>query len=125
MKICARLFLHIFPFIEIFGENHRIVQIDIRHNLVICICNIWLKRKHVNRSFVSKKIFRRNFFYEKHIIIEINKIFCQPFNAMKIPLNRMGTKGRKKFRRNKNPRAAQYAVWDALSLTISADAHRL
>ena len=74
MKICSRLFLHIFPFIEIFGENHRIVQIDIRHNLIICICNIWLKRKHIDRLSMLKKIFWLYFLKNKNIIIKVYKI---------------------------------------------------
>ena len=75
MKVSSRLFLHIRPLLKIFCQKHRIVQINVRHNRIVNIRHIRLKCQHVNRFPILKKVCFFNLVYQKHIVIEINKLF--------------------------------------------------
>ena len=57
MKICPGLLLYIIPFIEIFRQEHGVIQINIWHDFIICIGNIRLKSHHIYRPAVSEKGF--------------------------------------------------------------------
>ena len=74
MKICPGMLLYIITFIEIFRQQHGIVQIYVGHDLIINIRHIRLKRQHIYWSAIAEKILCCNGFQQKHIIIKINKI---------------------------------------------------
>lgn len=89
MEICSRLFFHIFTFVKIFCQKHGIIQVNIWHDLIFCICHIRLKSQHIHRKIIFKILFRSDLFYQKHIIIKIYKILCQTWDSVHIPLNGM------------------------------------
>ena len=101
MKVCSRLLFDIAVFIKIFCQHHGIVQIDIWHDRIIDICHIRLQCQHIYRLSILKKIFLINLIRQKHIIVKIDKLFCQIRNPMQIPFDRMRIKGRPILPRNK------------------------
>ena len=95
MKVFQRLFPYILSLTKILCKHHRIIQIDIRHHVVLCICYIWLQRKHIFRLSIYKKILWFYLFQKKYIIIEIHKMFRQSRDSMKIQFDGMRVKSRK------------------------------
>ena len=101
MKIGTWLLFHVFPFVKVLGKQHSIVQIDIWHDRIIDICHIRLQCQHIYWLSILKKIFLINLIRQKHIIVKIDKLFCQIRNPMQIPFDCMRIKGRPILPRNK------------------------
>ena len=68
------MLLYIIPFIEIFCQEHGIVQVNIGHDLIINIRHIRLKSQHIYWLAVFEKIFRSGRLQQKIIVIKIHKM---------------------------------------------------
>lgn len=92
MEICSRLFFHIFTFVKIFCQKHGIIQVNIWHDLIFCICHIRLKSQHIHRKIIFKILFRSDLFIRNISSLKYTKFSARPgilciFHSMACELN--------------------------------------
>ena len=84
VEISARLFFYIGSLVEVFCEQHGVIQINIGHHVILAVCYHRLQRKHISRLPVHKKVRFPHRTEQKHIIIKIDKLLRNARYSVKI-----------------------------------------